>query len=381
MPAAAPQPTDAPKPAAPTPTTAPAPNAQPTIAIQAAPTTPPASTAGWQAEWDKALAAAKQEGKVTVIGGPGDTYREALVAAFEKSYPAIKVEYTGASPRDFAAKLTAERQASKYLVDVVLGGTNTGNSLKNQGTFDPLRSAPISPDVMDDKNWLGGFAQGFQDKEGQFTYSFEGIGRATIDVNREFLKASEPKGVEELSDPKWKGKIAINDPRTPGPGSSTGGFLLLTFGEEWYAQFLANSVPTRDSRQLAEWLVRGVYALSCGTDPAVVEKFAKEGLGQQIEALGPKLKGGTRVEYGAGSTYLVNKAPHPNAARLYLNWLLSKDGQMAWVANTQRNSRRLDVPGPPETALDPKVEYVNINHENAQPTLDKGQEIANRIIK
>src|SRR5688572_16721060 len=81
------------------------PPAQPTAPAKpavAAATAAPARAA-WEQEWERVLAAARQEGVVVVAGPPGDLYRQALVA-FEKTYPDIKVEYTGASGRDFGPK-------------------------------------------------------------------------------------------------------------------------------------------------------------------------------------------------------------------------------------------------------------------------------------
>ncbi len=64
---------------------------------------------------------------------------------------------------------------------------------------------------------------------------------------------------------------------------------------------------------------------------------------------------------------LVNRAPHPNAARLYVNWVLSQEGQRVWQQATGYNSRRLDVDGPPDTAPKVGIKYVRTDREEAVP--------------
>jgi ABC-type Fe3+ transport system substrate-binding protein len=68
---------------------------------------------------------------------------------------------------------------------------------------------------------------------------------------------------------------------------------------------------------------------------------------------------------GFGSAAVFNRRPHPNATKVYVNWLLSKEGQTSWVTNTlSRNSRRLDiVSGDPKNALKPNEKYKNTQAE------------------
>ena len=78
---------------------------------------------------------------------------------------------------------------------------------------------------------------------------------------------------------------------------------------------------------------------------------------------------------------LVNRAPHPNAARVYLNWLLSKDGQTAWAQTTGENSRRTDVEGPAESAPDPAKSYRVVNSEEYNHYQDQALGLAREILR
>jgi len=83
---------------------------------------------------------------------------------------------------------------------------------------------------------------------------------------------------------------------------------------------------------------------------------------------------------GFGAVALMDKAPHPNAAIVYLNWLLSKEGQTEYV-KSGRNSRRLDVPpSDPSLAGKPGVHYEDIQSEDSIPLRDKVSDIAKKNI-
>src|SRR5438105_9100351 len=83
--------------------------------LAAAPASPAASASAggdWRAEWDRTLAAAKQEGRVVVMGPPGDGMRSALTA-FQSAYPDIRLEYSGSLQQEFSPRMLAEREAGQ----------------------------------------------------------------------------------------------------------------------------------------------------------------------------------------------------------------------------------------------------------------------------
>jgi ABC-type Fe3+ transport system substrate-binding protein len=77
------------------------------------------------------------------------------------------------------------------------------------------------------------------------------------------------------------------------------------------------------------------------------------------------------------------RPPNPNAARVFVNWALSRDGQMRWVQIMQnQGTRRLDVPVPPELALDPRARYpLSVNKEEAVPILERAMDVAKEFIQ
>src|SRR5262245_59550394 len=83
------------------------------------------AAAGWEQAWNATLAAARQEGRVVVIGRPGTQFRRVLVDEFQSKFPGIGVDYSGIEGSEAMPKILAERQAGKYLEDVHIGGPAT----------------------------------------------------------------------------------------------------------------------------------------------------------------------------------------------------------------------------------------------------------------
>ena len=204
------------------------------------------------------MAAAKQEGRVVVVGVPGEAYREVLTA-FQRTYPGIQVEYNGLSGRDLVSRILAERQADQYLWDVYLAGGDTAvTQLAPAGVLDPVKPALIRPELLDDNLWLNGFDWGFQDAARQRVFGFAAYLHRAIYVNRDLVPESEFSRVSDLLDPRFKGKISFNEPREAGSGSSAGATVLLALGPDGLRQFYREQDVriTRDLRQQVEWLVR-----------------------------------------------------------------------------------------------------------------------------
>lgn len=339
----------------------------------------------WKADWERVLAAAKAEGTLLVAGPPASQYREGLMA-FQKAFPQIKTEYMGHSGRDFSPRILAERRAGKFLWDVHAGGAGTPNfQLKPVGVLDPVQPTLILPEVLDDSLWAGGFADGWMDREKRFIYAFSGQVNPQVYVNREVISEAELQRVEDLVSPKWRGKISWNEPRAQGSGSAVAGFLLYLLGEDFVRKILKQDiVAMRDLRQQVEWIVRGRYPIAIGLDTVYLSEFQGKGVGLTVKPLAPETPAGgsNRIGPGFGNLMFVNRAPHPNAAKVFINWLLSREGQVAYVKSSEINSRRLDVTeGPPEMAPKRGVKYVNINKEELNPYQNKAIAIGKEILK
>jgi iron(III) transport system substrate-binding protein len=310
-----------------------------------------AQSGDWQKQWDETLAAAKKEGKVVVIGSPDPVMRNTLIPAFQKKY-GIQVEYVVGSSSQLAGRVQTERGSGIYSVDVWLSGAGTTvTTLYPQKMLDPLKPLLIHPDVTDGKKWKRG-APAFIDPEGQYIMMLFSTVNDTLLINTDFVKKEEMKSVQDLINPKWKGKIASEDPRRGGSGANTSVHFYVGMGPDYVKKVYIDQEPTysRDRRQLTDWLARGTYpiCLTCRIDDAkplikdgfkLYEVFELEGIQNRVNSA-PLLM-----------TY-ANKAPHPNAAKIFINWFAGKEPLETYSREYEAVTLRTDAD---ESFLDPRM--------------------------
>ncbi len=302
-----------------------------------------AASAPNAAEWESTLAAAKKEGKVVVSGPAGADVRDALTAGFQKKYPGIQVEYDGSNTREFTPRVAAERKAGQFLWDVFIHGAP--ELVIPLGAFDPLEPALMAADVKNPKTWRGGAIE-FLDP-GKTVMVMTPFQRGTIFYNTKLVNPKEFNSYKELLDPKWKGKMVVDDPRkSSGPGQATFTFFLLhpELGQDFIRALAKQQLTiSADYAQEVDVVAQGKYLLLIGTADFIAIERAK--LGVPIGVVDPRqLKEGSDVSPANGDLALFNRAPHPNAAKVYINWLLSKEGQTLFARANGYVSARLDVP-------------------------------------
>lgn len=340
----------------------------------------------WKAKWDATVAAAKKEGKVVVWGPGGTTIRRAQ-EAFEKEFPGIRVELSGGRGTSEAAKLVAQREGGLYLVDVFINGPTTANfNLKPYKALDPIDQVLILPEVTDGKNWMGGGVE-YSDTDRKYNIVFFTQIAPELAYNPKLVKPEDINTFEKLLDPKWKGKITVNDPSVTGAGVPWFRRVWIELGpekaENFYRGIAAQAGPmTRDTRVQVEWVAQGKVAVLVAPSTSSYQQLREKGvpLGLLDEFEGVKVITGSST----GTVSLVNRAPNPNAAAVYINWLLSKNGQTAWQNAINVASRRLDVdkskPLVAESAPEPNGSYWPSYTEVNQTRTPREEEIINELF-
>jgi iron(III) transport system substrate-binding protein len=313
-------------------------------AAPAAPTPPPAASSN--PEWDRVVAAAKQEGKVVVVGTTTDRLTSAVSNAVQTRY-GISVEYVGPSSREKVPQIQAERQANQFNWDVWVDGTTTAlTGLLPMNALDPLAPAFILDEVRDPRAWRSGAPEFLDDQ--QRVLIMTPFQRGTIFYSPTLAKPDEFKSYRDLLDPKWKGKLLIDDPRNPGPGQATFTFFYLhpDLGAE-FIRALGKQEPqiSRDWAQEVDMVGQGRVPVLIGGVDAIVEQRMSQGV--PIAIADPRaIKEGSDLSPANGALGLFNQAPHPNAAKVFINWLLSKEGQTVFAQAQGYVSGRADVPLP-----------------------------------
>jgi ABC-type Fe3+ transport system substrate-binding protein len=296
---------------------------------------------GWEKEWNDALEGGKKEGKVVVATSPDPVMRE--IAAKFKARFGITVEHLAGPSSKLADRLITERRAGIYSVDVFLGGVQTvANILYAEKMLEPLNAALLLPEVVDAKKWKRG-KPWFIDPEERYVLRTYSTITGLLHVNTDHVKLEELTKATDLLQAKWRGKIATEDPTVAGSGSNTAARIYLQMGEDYVKKLYLGQkvVLTRERRQLTDWLARGTHPISFGAQSSDVEKMRKEGFPLK-EVYGypdmpPALTGAPWL------LTLMNKAPHPNAARVFVNWIISKEGLEIYARAEGRAALRTDT--------------------------------------
>lgn len=323
----------------------------------------PVTQATWSIDWNKTQASARKESRLVVIGTAGGSFRTPLVSTFKEKF-GIDVEVISGKGAEVSQKLLSEQKAGLYLVDVYLGGATTPvTQLKPAGAFSSLDSVLILPEVLDDKAWLEKKLP-WVDKD-HTILTTNAYPNLSLGINSQQVRQGEIKSYRDLLNPKWKGKIVLNDPTLAGVGGKWA-VVVGTVIMNWdYMRELAKQEPViiTDQRLQVDWLAKGKYPVATVPQPQLFKEFQEAG--SPIAAV--ELEEGTWLATGDSGLALVNKAPHPNAAKIFVNWLLTKEGQTFFSKIMGVQSARIDVPTDfldPMQVRQPNVKYYNASTED-----------------
>src|SRR5581483_1391755 len=209
--------------------------------------------------WDAVVAAARQEGRISIMGPQGNETRDALTLGFQQKYPDIQIDYQGLAGSPMAATLLNELGAGQYLTDLlVVGTTSLIESLLPADAIAPMPPYLTGPNVRDPSVWRGGQPD-FADSIGQYTLVFSDYVKPPFLYNPNLVSPSEFSSYRDLLDPRWKGKIVLRDPRLSGGGLAAVTFMYATesLGRDYLRQlFTQDLVIANDDRQIIDWVAR-----------------------------------------------------------------------------------------------------------------------------
>ncbi len=234
--------------------------------------------------------------------------------------------------------------------------------------------------MTDEKGWANGFESGLKDNQKQFGYGHVWEVSSNLWINTDLVKEDELKSAQDLLNPKWKGKLMFADPRA-GATSSPATAVRLVYGEEMMKKIFVDAEPaySRANRQIMEQLVRGQRAIALAAADPVVAEFKEAGIGKNLQRVYLQ---DILVTVTANDLWALKNAPHPNAAKLFVNWILSKEGQTAYTQETLTNSRRLDVPpSVPEKYPKPGTKFAySIGTEGTDVESNKTVDILSKMV-
>ncbi|MSP38470.1 MAG: hypothetical protein EXR70_08275 [Deltaproteobacteria bacterium] len=302
----------------------------------------------WQQEWEKIVQGAKAEGQVTVY--VHSTYVPVLSSgAFEKAFPGVKLTIVSGVENDL------ERRAGKNLADVFMVGVLRSYDFMEAKYLEPIKPVLLLPEVVDESKWWQG-KHFYSDPEKKFLFRYVASAQhGQISYNTQAIRPKEFSSFWDFLQAKWKGKLLVRDIRLPG----TGGSAIRLFyyhpemGPEFVRKLFAEMDITlfRDRRQGLDWLATGKFPICFWCED--IDKA--NALGLPVNTFG-RMKEGAGLSAGQATLTYVNQAPHPNAAKLFINWFLSRDGQL----NFQKALGKADEGSPDSLRID-------INKDDVDP--------------
>jgi iron(III) transport system substrate-binding protein len=228
---------------------------------------------------------------------------------------------------------------------------------------------------VDDTKWYEG-QHNFGDPERKHIYIYiANPTSSSLYFNTTLSSPNEFTSHWDLLNPKWQGKFVTQDPLSTGLGAT---MIFFYHSPELGPEFIRrlfgtmNATYGKDRRQITDWLVQGKFAICLGCRDAPRAK--SQGLPVDEFDTGA-WKEGKSLSTGGGSISLIKGAPNPNAARVFINWFLSRKGQSALqkhldlYGEVPPNSRRIDIPKedlPPESRLIKGRKYLDVSRPEWQ---------------
>ena len=301
-----------------------------------------AQTKADEKEWKEIVDAAKKEGKVVVAGSPDPVMRNEVIPKFT-ARTGIPVEFIAGRSSQIVARVETERSSGIYSVDIFLAGPDTtAVDLYGNKMTDPLKPLLVLPEVVDGSKWKTGKIW-FLDPEERFVVRAFNSVASMLFINTDHVKPDEIRSHKDLLNPKWKGKISAEDPTTTGAGANMAARFYTQVGEEFVKALYIDQKPvaTRERRQMSDWLARGTQpiCLNCREDD--VRPLVKEGF--KIHEIFELSGVPATINGSPWLLSLANKAPHPKAAQVFANWILSKEGLEIYARGYGSATVRTDI--------------------------------------
>ena len=298
------------------------------------------------AAWKAILEKAKSQ-KLVMVYQENKAVDE-ILEEFTKKF-GIKVESTTARPTVILPRVKTEQSNGQYLWDIWWAITaNMVNVASPAGMLQPFEPFMILPAVKNVAQWRHqDYLYGDPIKH-VFTYSHEVSYSAYR--NRDVVPELKLDTLDSLLDPKLKGKIILRDASAPNAGSFSLAPLYKAKGGEFVTKMLKDMEPRvlDNPQQIDTTIIRGGAAVAFGMQGAAYSQCIKDGGCKNISPM-PNMS--TAVSRGLA---IFKNAPNPEATKVFVNWLLGKEGQtrlvQEWAKYNQTGavSMRKDVEPHPE---------------------------------
>ncbi len=277
----------------------------------------------------KLIDGAKKEGTLMFYGSINTVDGQTSLNAFQKKYPFLKAKHYRAGSDTLMEKILIETRAGRYNADVYNLRSFTAAVLTEKGLFSQYSSPPHSKF----------YPEGFKDPGGAWTSIY--MNPATIGYNTSLVPPDQaPKDWKDLLDPRWKGKMVMDREESEWYAN-----MLKVMGREKGRRFMKKLAAqdityNRGHTLMAQLVAAGEFKVGVVLYSPRIENMKATGAPIEWVRANPVVA----YHYAIG---VAAHAPHPNAARLFVDFMLSKEGQEILV-KSKRVPVRIDVkPDPP----------------------------------
>lgn len=306
---------------------------------------------GWAApaeikpKWEDIVLAGQKEGVVNLYSTWGPSTRTILSNGFGKKY-GISLNFTPfARESDMIAKVNTEKVAKLRVVDTFGGGATTLlMGLKPAGFLGKIEPMIMMSDIMDNKTWRGGHGLPFADKD-RTTVGMLAVVLHNVIYNTTQVRKEQLTNYKDILKPEFKGKIVLDDPTASGSGNAFMSHLAFNlWNVEESLIYLRRLIEMgvvieRDKRILVESVARGKYLIGLGPYREMITQFIDTGATIAVPTLSEPLSAGA----SAGAIGVASEPANPNATKVFINWLLSREGQSQLARSFLCASMRIDA--------------------------------------
>jgi iron(III) transport system substrate-binding protein len=266
-----------------------------------------------EADWAKVIEAAKHEGSVVVYNaGLGVQLYKVIAKSFTETY-GIPVETITGRGSEMTERIRSEHAGNRYVGDVEChSAINLALQTRQGGFLQPHGGVPNMRNLREP----------FVATASQIPMYVQAYGML---VNTNLVSESEQQKVsKDLLDPKWKGRILQDDPRPTGAGNGMFGVLLKAYGREFHEKLAAQApVFDRDSANDVRRVARGEFAVFIPLTYGLASDLKGLPVRPIVPADGSPY---STIDFG-----VLAHAPHPNAARLFINYFLNAKSQLVYA--------------------------------------------------
>lgn len=349
----------------------------------AAPAATPDPAMGFEAQWEQLKQAARSEGDLVISGGNPDRYLGPFYKHFEDKFG---VRVTAVATTNFE-RLAAEQSRGIYSEDIAMPGSTTVLQFAQAEMNEPFLEWLIHPDVLENRQQTHIIPQWMwidpPNKYAPVTTARIRDNLTLIFYNTSKVSQAEIDSVTSWKDfvkPQWKGRLGLIA-HPDGSSGDTRGLFYRVLGPEWLQAMVIDQSPTllrpeTAAREAAEMLARGEFDVLTLSPAEVRTPIAElEKIGLPVKELTRVLAEGPEVTARARFT-IMKQPPHPNATKLFINWVLSREGAEAFQTMTLERDYypfiRKDIPQGQTSDED----WVRLQSLNAETLASPGNPIS-----